>query len=84
MQEVNLDLPNYGKFIVVGATRQRMSHGGQLTLTLMMVETWSGDEETEAAGVNLVCRRRHLIKEVMESQWEKLQGRKRWELVFLV
>lgn len=81
-QEVNLNLPEYGKFVVVGATRQRMSHGGQLMLTLMMVETGMGDGEAEAAA-SVVCRRRHLVKEIMESQWERLLGTKRWELVLL-
>ncbi|KAE9365394.1 HET-domain-containing protein [Stipitochalara longipes BDJ] len=81
-QEVNLNLPEHGKFIVVGATRQRMSHGGQLTLTLVMVEMGIGDQEAEATA-SVVCRRRHLVKEVMESQWERLQGTKKWELVLL-
>jgi hypothetical protein len=83
-QEVNLNLPEYGKFIVVGATRQRMSHGGQLTLTLMMVEMGTGDGEAEVAAVaSVVCRRRYLVNEVIESQWERLQETKRWELVLL-
>jgi hypothetical protein len=83
-QEVDLELPEYGKFIVVGATRQRMSHGGWLTVTLVMVETGTGDgEEVEAAAAGMVYRRRHLVKEVMESQWERLQGTKTWELVLL-
>ncbi|RDL33824.1 uncharacterized protein BP5553_08192 [Venustampulla echinocandica] len=80
--DVSLNLPEYGKFIVVGATRQRMSHGGRLTLTLVMVEPRTGGDEAEAAA-SVVCRRRHLVKEVMESQWESLQGTKRWELVLL-
>jgi hypothetical protein len=47
-----------------------------------MVETGTGDGEAEAAA-SVVCRRRYLVKEVMESQWEILQGTKRWELVLL-
>jgi hypothetical protein len=77
---MNLSLPEYGKFIVVGATRQRMIHGGQLTLTLVMVETETGDGEAEAATI-AICRRKHLVKEVIESHWERLQEKKRWELV---
>ncbi len=81
-QENNLGLPEFGKFIVIGATRQRMSHGGELTLTLLMVEPETSDGEAEVAA-GLVWRRRHLIKEVIESHWEKLQGTLKWELVFL-
>jgi hypothetical protein len=77
-RDQGLNLPEYGKFIVVGAVRQRMSHGGRLTLKLLMVET----DEGEAEG-GMVCRRRYLITEVMESEWERLQGTQRWELVFL-
>jgi hypothetical protein len=55
-----------------------MSHGGRLTLKLLMVETDDGGAEGR-----MVCRRRYLITEVMESEWERLQGTQRWELVFL-
>lgn len=76
----DLGLPALGKFIVVGATRQRMTHGGALTLTLLMVETLAGDGDEGA-----VWRRRHLIREVVEGQWEKLSERTRkWELVYLL
>ena len=81
-QVVNLNLPEYGTFVVVAARRQRMSHGGRLTLTLMMVENVVGDGEA-AAEASVVCRRRYLVNEIRESDWEKLQGTKRWELVFL-
>jgi hypothetical protein len=47
-----------------------------------MVETGTGDGEAEAVA-SVVCRRRYLVKEVMESQWEMLQGTKRWEVVLL-
>jgi hypothetical protein len=55
-----------------------MSHGGRLTLKLLMVETDDGEAEGR-----MVCRRRYLITEVMGSEWERLQGTQRWELVFL-
>jgi hypothetical protein len=50
----------------------------------MMVEIGTGDGEAEAAAAaSVVCRRRYLVNEVIESQWERLQGTKRWELVLL-
>lgn len=85
-REGGLNLPEYGKFVVVGATRQRMSHGGALTLTLVMVEMAAGAGEAGAAAEAAACvvgRRRYLVKEVMESQWESLQGSKKWQLVLL-
>ncbi|KAK5941227.1 hypothetical protein PMZ80_006504 [Knufia obscura] len=68
----DLDPPDHGLFIVVGAAKLRMSHGGDLTLKLLLV-----DRDND-----LVCRRKHLITEVKERDWERLRNKK-WEMVFL-
>ena len=79
---MKLKLPQYGKFIAIGAARQRMSHGGALVLTLLMVEPVT-DNAHEATGSNVICRRRHLVNEVMNHKWGMLQETRKWELVFL-
>ncbi|KAI1869175.1 uncharacterized protein JN550_005805 [Neoarthrinium moseri] len=61
-----------GKFIVVGTQRTRMSHGGDVTADLLLV-----DEDEDG-----ILYRRKLVTYVPESVWDKLTNR-RWELVFL-
>jgi len=81
-RDVKLKLPEYGKFIAVGAARQRMSHGGALVLTLLMVEPVT-DNADEATVGSVVYRRRHLVNEVMSHKWGLLKETRKWELVFL-
>lgn len=61
-----------GKFIVVGTERTRMSHGGDVTVNLLLVDQ-------DELGISY---RRKLVTYTPESVWEKLENR-RWELVFL-
>lgn len=61
-----------GKFIVVGSSIQRPSHGGQLLLNIMLVEE-------DSAGV---CYRHLLVRDVLESKWEGLNDLK-WEMISL-
>ena len=61
-----------GKFIVVGTERTRMSHGGNVTLNLLLVEQ-------DAAGISY---RQKLVTYVRESDWDALPEKK-WELVYL-
>ncbi|KAK8085800.1 heterokaryon incompatibility protein-domain-containing protein [Apiospora hydei] len=62
-----------GKFIVVGTERTRMSHGGHVTVNLLLVEQ-------DADGFS---RRSRLVTYTPETVWESFENRK-WELVFLV
>lgn len=61
-----------GKFIVVGGSIQRPSHGGQLLLNIMLVEE-------DSAGV---CYRCLLVSDVLESRWKQLHNLK-WEIISL-
>lgn len=61
-----------GKFIVVGTERIRMSHGGDVTVNLLLVDQ-------DELGISY---RNKLVTYTPESTWEKLENRK-WELVFL-
>ncbi|KAH6645572.1 heterokaryon incompatibility protein-domain-containing protein [Truncatella angustata] len=61
-----------GKFIVIGTERTRMSHGGNVTLNLLLVEQ-------DASGVSY---RSKLVTYTPESVWDQLENRK-WELIFL-
>ncbi|TVY30522.1 hypothetical protein LHYA1_G000592 [Lachnellula hyalina] len=61
-----------GKFLVIGAKKEKMSHGGRLLLTLMFVEVAD----------DTVCYRRHIVRDLPESAWLKLENRK-WEMVCL-
>lgn len=72
--EHNLEFkPNgTGKFIIIGTERTRMSHGGDVTVNLLLV-----DEDE-----NGISYRRKLVTYTPESVWDKLDNRK-WELVFL-
>ena len=76
-QTQDIELPEDGKFIVIGAAKQRMSHGGKLTLKLLMVDV---DYDAEQY---VVCTRKYLVTEVMEDAWEKLQNARKWKIVFL-
>ncbi|KAK7943888.1 uncharacterized protein PG986_013001 [Apiospora aurea] len=62
-----------GRFIVVGTERTRMSHGGHVTVNLLLVEQ-------DADGFS---RRSRLVTYTPETVWESFENRK-WELVFLV
>ncbi|KAI7274736.1 hypothetical protein KC345_g6913 [Hortaea werneckii] len=70
----DITLPLRGKLVVIGAERMRMSHGGHLTLKLMLVDR---------GGEGGVYRRKHLITDVWEQAWETFQ-RRNWELITLV
>jgi hypothetical protein len=61
-----------GKFIVVGTERTRMSHGGNVTVNLLLVDQ---DEDG-------ISHRRRLVTYTPEEVWQSLENRK-WELVFL-
>jgi hypothetical protein len=61
-----------GKFIVIGTERTRMSHGGDVTVNLLLVNQ---DEEG-------ISHRRRLVTYTPEKVWQSLENR-RWELVFL-
>ena len=61
-----------GKFIVIGTERIRMSHGGDVTVNLLLVDQ-------DELGISY---RHKLVTYTPESIWEKLENRK-WELVFL-
>ncbi|KAK8044068.1 HET-domain-containing protein [Apiospora rasikravindrae] len=62
-----------GKFVVVGTERTRMSHGGHVTVNLLLVEQ----------GEDGVSRRSRLVTYTPAKVWESFENRK-WELVFLV
>ncbi|KAJ9651625.1 hypothetical protein H2198_009098 [Neophaeococcomyces mojaviensis] len=70
----NFNFPDFGKFVVVGAEKLRMSRGRDLTLKLLLVETHPQNR--------FVIQRQHLVTNVRESDWEKLHDRE-WELIFL-
>jgi hypothetical protein len=61
-----------GKFIVIGTERTRMSHGGNVTVNLLLVDQ---DEDG-------ISHRRRLVTYTPEEVWQSLENRK-WELVFL-
>ncbi|KAK9779011.1 putative Heterokaryon incompatibility protein-domain-containing protein [Seiridium cardinale] len=61
-----------GKFIVVGTDRTRMSHGGNVTVNLLLV-----DQDQDG-----ISYRNKLVTYTPESVWDKLENKK-WELVFL-
>ncbi|CAN9173220.1 unnamed protein product [Alternaria alternata] len=61
-----------GKVIVIGTERTRMSHGGKVTLNLLLVDQ---DEDG-------ISHRRCLVTYTPEEAWQTLENRK-WELIFL-
>ncbi|CAH0024655.1 unnamed protein product [Clonostachys rhizophaga] len=61
-----------GKFIVIGTERVRMSHGGQVTVNLLLV-----DQDD-----NGLSYRRRLVTYTPEEVWDSFKNR-RWELIFL-
>jgi hypothetical protein len=61
-----------GKFIVIGTERTRMSHGGDVTVNLLLVDQ---DEDG-------ISHRRRLVTYTPEKVWQSLDNR-RWELIFL-
>jgi len=70
----DFEYPMEGKFIVVGAEKERMSRGDRLTLKLLLVEH---DTVTPS-----VCRRKGLITTVGEQDWEQLNNLE-WQLMLL-
>lgn len=61
-----------GKFIVIGTERTRMSHGGDVTVNLLLV-----DQDQDG-----ISHRLRLVTYTPEKVWQSLDNRK-WELVFL-
>lgn len=61
-----------GKFIVIGTERTRMSHGGDVTVNLLLV-----DQDKDG-----ISYRRCLVTYIPETVWQSYSNR-RWELIFL-